>query len=42
MKRFSFLLALAIPALAYGQATPLTLEEAITQGLANSRRLAEI
>jgi outer membrane protein len=42
MKRIAFFVALAIPALAYGQATPLTLEEAIRQGLANSRRLAEI
>jgi outer membrane protein TolC len=37
-----FLLVLTIPGLAYGQPAPLTLEEAIAQGLANSRRLAEI
>ena len=33
---------LTIPVVAYGQPAPLTLEEAIAQGLANSRRLAEI
>jgi outer membrane protein TolC len=34
---------LTMPAAAYGQAAaPLTLEEAVAQGLANSRRLAEI
>ena len=34
---------LAMPAAAFGQAAaPLTLEEAVAQGLANSRRLAEI
>ena len=44
MKCLSLVAMLMIPALASGQAhtTPLTLEEAITQGLANSRRLAEI
>jgi outer membrane protein len=38
------MLMLMMPALAHGQAQPvsLTLDEAITQGLANSRRLAEI
>ena len=40
-----FLVMLTIPAVAsaqQAQPVPLTLEEAITQGLANSRRLAEI
>ena len=43
--RLRLLLAamLAMPAAAFGQAAaPLTLEEAVAQGLANSRRLAEI
>jgi outer membrane protein TolC len=44
MKCLSLVAMLMIPALAAAQAqtTPLTLDEAITQGLANSRRLAEI
>ena len=42
MKCLSFLIILMIPALALGQPVPLTLEEAIAQGLANGRRLAEI
>ena len=37
-----FLVMLMIPAVADAQPAALTLEEAITQGLANSRRLAEI
>jgi outer membrane protein len=43
MKEFiSVLVTLAISGVAFAQPVPLTLEEAITQGLANSRRLAEI
>ena len=42
MKRLALIFLLATPAWAHAQATPLTLEEAIAQGLANSRRLAEI
>jgi outer membrane protein TolC len=44
MKCLSLVAMLMIPALASAQAqpTPLTLDEAITQGLANSRRLAEL
>jgi outer membrane protein TolC len=39
---FSVLLMLTISSAAFAQSAPLTLEEAIAQGLANSRRLAEI
>jgi outer membrane protein TolC len=42
MKCLSLIVALAMPGLAYGQAVPLRLDEAIAQGLANSRRVAEI
>jgi len=44
MKYPAVLLMLLVPAaaLAQGTATPLTLDEALAQGLANSRRLAEI
>lgn len=44
MKRLALLLLLLLgtPAPSYAQATPLTLADAIAQGLANSRRLAEI
>lgn len=45
MKRLVLLAMLTIPAVAsaqQAQPVPLTLDEAITQGLANSRRLAEI
>ena len=43
MKCLSFVVMLSIPALASAQApVPLTLDDAIAQGLANSRRLAEI
>jgi outer membrane protein TolC len=43
MKCLSLVIMLSIPALASAQApVPLTLDEAIAQGLGNSRRLAEI
>ena len=44
MKRFAFVALLMLPAAGQAQTAPvpLTLDEAITQGLANSRRLAEI
>jgi outer membrane protein len=42
MKLVPFLVMLTIPAVVQGQPAPLTLEDAIAQGLANSRRLAEI
>jgi len=42
MRFLGCLVLLTIPTLASAQATPLTLAEAISQGLANSRRLAEI
>src|SRR5260221_14215609 len=42
MKCFSLVVMLAIPPSVAAQSVPLTLDEAIAQGLANSRRLAEM
>ncbi|HEX9368850.1 MAG TPA: TolC family protein [Vicinamibacterales bacterium] len=42
MKCFSLVVMLAIPLSVAAQSVPLTLDEAIAQGLANSRRLAEM
>ena len=42
MKCLCLLVVLALPAVVSAQPAPLTLDEAIAQGLANSRRLAEI
>jgi outer membrane protein len=42
MKRLSLVVMLTMPLAAQAQTTPLTLDEAIRQGLANSLRLAEL
>jgi outer membrane protein TolC len=42
MKCLSLLVMLTFPAAALAQTTPLTLDQALTQGLGNSRRLAEL
>jgi outer membrane protein TolC len=42
MKQLVLILILFWPSLAVGQTTPLTLPDAIAQGLANSQRLAEL